>query len=146
MIEKPTVSIPRLPALPVNCRYSPDVSRRRDWPSNFVISPITVDLAGTLVRRRYAELTSDAVPARLRVGALSTQPAGPSHDRVTTYSPYDPLVIPTALGDALRCFDGRPVRSALTAAAKEGIQIEGAVVRRLVDFGVLVADEKSTMP
>lgn len=116
------------------------------WTDVRRIGGAQVDLAGTLVRRRYAELTSDAVPARLRVGALSTQPAGPRHDRVTTYSPYDPLVIPTALGDALRCFDGRPVRSALTAAAKEGIQIERAVVRRLVDFGVLVADEDSTMP
>ena len=52
-------------------------------------------------------------------------------------------MIPCALGDALRCFDGQLVRSALTAAAKEGIHIERAVVRRLVDFGVLVADEES---
>ena len=102
-----------------------------------------VELIGTLVRHRYAELTSDAVPTRLRVGALTTQPAGPGQQRVTTYSPFDPLVIPVALGDALRCFDGQLVRSALTAAAKEGIHIERAVVRRLVDFGILVADEES---
>jgi hypothetical protein len=102
-----------------------------------------LELTAALVRQRYSELISDAVPTRLRVGALTTQQAGSGHERVTAYSPWDPLVIPRALGDTLRCFDGRLVRSALTAAAKEGIHIDRAVVRRLVDFGVLVADEES---
>jgi hypothetical protein len=50
-------------------------------------------------------------------------------------------VIPKALGDALHHFDGRPTRSALAAIASDtGLDIERAVVRRLVDFDVLVED------
>ena len=56
------------------------------WDDVRRIGGAQVELTGTLVRRRYAELMSDAVPTRLRVGALTRQPAGPGHERVTTYS------------------------------------------------------------
>lgn len=60
--------------------------------------------------------------------------------RVTTYTAFDPLDLPRALFDALRYFDGRPTAQALRRIrAERGIHVQPDLVRRLVDFGVLVA-------
>jgi hypothetical protein len=40
--------------------------------------------------------------------------------------------------EALPYFDGRPTNQAIAAAAERGVIVDRAVVRRLVDFGVLV--------
>jgi hypothetical protein len=98
-----------------------------------------VELAAALVRETYRELGSDAIPTALRVGAMTTVPVGADRIRVTTYRASDPLIIPRALGDVLHFFDSRPTRSALAAiAGQAGLDGEPAVVRRLVDFEVLV--------
>lgn len=98
-----------------------------------------VELTAALVTETYRELGSYAIPAALRVGALTIASAGADRVRLTTYRASDPLIIPRTLGDVLHFFDGRPTRSALAAiAAEAGLDVEPAVVRRLVDFEVLV--------
>jgi hypothetical protein len=58
--------------------------------------------------------------------------------RVVTYSAYDPLEMPKALADVLPRFDGRPPNRVLREiAAEAGLKINEAVLRKLVDFGVL---------
>jgi len=62
--------------------------------------------------------------------------------RVSTYSGSDPLDLPTELMDTLTYFDGRTTDQALRAIeAGEGLRIDRALIRRLVDFRILVPDE-----
>jgi len=103
-----------------------------------------VELAAALVKETYRALNSDALPARLRVGVVEMVPVGRDRLRLSAYRPYDPLVIPKALGDVLHFFDGRPTRAALAAIARAGLEVDPAVVRRLVDFGVLVGEDTDT--
>jgi hypothetical protein len=110
------------------------------WNDVIRVAGAEVELAAALVQETFAALRSTSVPDRLRMGAVEMQPAGSDHMRLTAYRPWDPLVIPKALGDSLHFFDGRPTRAALAAAAADtGLEIDRAVVRRLVDFEVLVA-------
>jgi hypothetical protein len=58
---------------------------------------------------------------------------------VVTYSPYDPLDLPRRLVDVLGYFDGQPTSEVLPRIRRErGLDVQPDLVRRLVDFGVLV--------
>ncbi len=82
---------------------------------------------------------SDDVPERLAVGAFSVVVAGRERVRVMTYSEYDPLELPRLLVDVLPYFDGRPTVEALRRIrADRNISVQPDLVRRLVDFGILV--------
>jgi hypothetical protein len=95
-----------------------------------------------LAREARAELTSDTIPERLQAGVLELQRTSTDYTRVVTYSPCDPIEIPKAAMDVLHYFDGRPTRRALEAIAKEtGLQVKPSMVRRLVDFGVLISTD-----
>ena len=55
-------------------------------------------------------------------------------------NPYDPLELPRLLVEVLGYFDGSPTREALARIrAERDINVQPSLVRRLVDFGVLVA-------
>jgi len=111
------------------------------WSEVTRLTGAEVRLAATPVKATYDALRSDALPSRLRVAPVEITPLGADRLRMTSYRAYDPLVIPKALGDALHHFDGRPTRSALAAIARDnGLDVERAVVRRLVDFDVLIED------
>jgi Fe-S-cluster containining protein len=111
------------------------------WTEVTRLAGAEVQLAAALVKATYDALRSDALPSRLRAAPVEIVHLGAGRLRMTSYRAYDPLVIPKALGDALHHFDGRPTRSALAAIASDtGLDIERAVVRRLVDFDVLVED------
>jgi hypothetical protein len=59
--------------------------------------------------------------------------------RISTYSGYDPLEVPNQVMELLPYFDGRPTEEALAAIADErGIRLEPDLVRKLVDFMLLV--------
>jgi len=58
---------------------------------------------------------------------------------VMTYNPYDPLELPRLLVDVLPYFDGRPTAETLRRIrAERGINVQPDLVRRLVDFRVLI--------
>lgn len=61
--------------------------------------------------------------------------------RLTSYMTTDPLMVPKALSDVLHYFDGRSTRSALEAISAEGLDVDRAAVRRLVDFEVLIEED-----
>jgi hypothetical protein len=99
-------------------------------------------LAG-LVRDAYGNLTSDAIPERLKLGAIRLVAGAEGKLRIAAYSEFDPLLIPHKLAAVLGYFDGRPTEDALTAILSEqGLSLQPALVRRLLDFGVLVACEQ----
>ena len=105
-----------------------------------------VRLHASLVRAAHARLQVPAVTAGpLRLRPLVVAALGSASVRVTTYSASDPIIIPRDLFDALPRFDGRPAADALRLIEEEGgLQIEPAVVRRLLDFEVLVPSRDST--
>jgi hypothetical protein len=109
------------------------------WPDVMRVAGADVALAAGLVQATYRALNSDALPERLREGAAVVESVDAEHVRLTTYNGLDPLEVPRELGDALHLFDGRPTRAALAAlASSAGLTLERGVLRRLVDFEVLV--------
>jgi hypothetical protein len=96
-------------------------------------------------RERFAvaaaeQLRPAPIPAALRTGAFRMLAVGADDSLAITYSPYDPVRLPAALMTVLHYFDGRPTEAAYRAMADErGIVLDDALVRQLVDFGVLLA-------
>jgi hypothetical protein len=93
--------------------------------------------------RRYRAWLSDEVPARLgsRTAELELVQIGRRHVRVDSYRAHDPLKVPKILIGVLEYFDGRDTAEALQRIqAEKGLHLEPALVKKLVDFGLLVDD------
>jgi hypothetical protein len=98
-------------------------------------------LAG-LVRDAYENLMSDAIPERLNLGNVRLAGMAEGKLRIAAYSEFDPLLISQKLAAVLGYFDGRPTEDALAAILSEqGLSLAPALVRRMLDFGVLAACE-----
>jgi len=120
---------------------------RMTWSDVLAAGGAELAVAADLVADAARSLQSRALPARLRLGALTLTTMDGDEARVVGYSGLDPLLVPRPLVDVLHVFDGRPVRDALAAAARLGVELDRAAVRRLVDFGVLEdAGTASTRP
>lgn len=107
------------------------------WSDVQRISGASVALRARAVVDAFQELTSQELPARVRVGALQAVLLG-ERTRVASYSSLDPLDLPRELVDGLRHFDGRPIEESLRALRADGIELEREALRRLVDFQILV--------
>jgi hypothetical protein len=106
-----------------------------------------VRILAELLRDAYAHLESQAIPERLRLGNFHFAGLQPGGYRVSAYSGYDVLFMPEALVRVLRYFDGRPTEKALEAIlAEEGTIVAPALVRRMVDFGILEPCEPDRGP
>lgn len=96
-----------------------------------------------LTREAYNRMTSDEIPSTLKVGSFHLVQIENAMTRVSTYSDYDPLDIPQAVMELLHYFDGRTTEEALAAIAGErGVRLDPALVRKMVDFKLLVPPEK----
>jgi Fe-S-cluster containining protein len=115
------------------------------WDQVLQIGGIGLEITGRLMRDAYAALMDETVPERVRAGTFELRRAGTDYSRVATYSPNDPVDVPKAALDVLHYFDGRPTRQVLeTITMERGIEIDLSLVRRLVDFGVLVPVDHPT--
>jgi len=113
------------------------------WDAVLGICGPRVRVLSQLVRDAYEHLVSDAIPERLRLGSVQLTSAADGKYRVTSYSPYDPVMVPEELVSALRFFDGRPTEDALTAILTErNVRVDLRLVRRMVDFGLLRAETR----
>jgi hypothetical protein len=110
------------------------------WSDVARIGGASVEALARVVAHAHRRTASTTIPERLVVGQLQTVAAGRERVLVITYNPYDPLELPRLLIDVLGSFDGRPTREALEQIRQErDINVQPSLVRRLVDFGVLVA-------
>jgi hypothetical protein len=110
------------------------------WEEVAALCGPEVRAVAQLVRRAYADLITDEIPARLQVGSLRLIQLDPQQCRAETYRKYDPLEFPRRLLDALSYFDGGPTEAALRAVEdREGLRLHPSLVRKLVDFAVLVS-------
>ncbi len=109
------------------------------WDDVLRISGPTVRLLAGATRELYREVVSTDLPDRLRLGELSIVGAAKGAVRVTTYSAFDPIELPSEIVSLLHRFDGRKTRAAIGAIAKkDGVSLDDDLVLQLVDFGVLV--------
>lgn len=92
-----------------------------------------------LTRDAYKNLVLDEIPESLRVGPIKLVQMGADFHRVKSYSPLDPLDLPRKLVELLHYFDGRPTKDAIKSiAADTGHKLDDDLVRKLVDFQILV--------
>jgi hypothetical protein len=110
-----------------------------DWSGVTAICGQGVRAAAQLAVDAFARLTARDLPPRLRAAKFRLLPTRTGTGRVETYSSCDPLNVPKVVLDVLHCFDGRPVGQVLQSIAMErGIHIEESLVRKLVDFRILI--------
>jgi hypothetical protein len=112
------------------------------WSDALAIGGPEAQVFARLTEESYGQLISDDVPSALKVGPFHLVQIENSMTRVNSYSVYDPLDVPQAVVELLHYFDGRPTERALAAIADErGVHLEPALVRKLVDFKLLVPVE-----
>jgi hypothetical protein len=113
------------------------------WADVLRIGGASVEALARIVAHAHHGVSAPTkIPERLTVSQLQTVPAGRERVLVTTYNPYDPLELPRLLVEVLGYFDGSPTREALARIrADRHINVQPSLVRRLVDFGVLVAPD-----
>lgn len=115
-----------------------------DWRAITAIGGPEIGICSSLVRESYRKIMSDEIPMRLKVGSFSTVRTGQDFFSISSYNDYDPIALPTSLMTMLPYFDGRPTEEALQlVAAKEDTIISEDLIRRLVDFGVLIPARES---
>ena len=109
------------------------------WRDVVGIGGASVDALARILVDAYRRHGNDAIPVRLGVGPFQAVVVGRERVLVTTYSAYDPLELPRLLVDVLPYFDGRPTSETLARIrAERRINVQLDLVRRLVDFGLLV--------
>jgi hypothetical protein len=98
-----------------------------------------------LTKDAYGRLTSNDLPRWLEVGAFQVLEANHETTRVSAYSGIDPINVPNVVMALLPWFDGRPTDEVLDVIAdKTGIRLDRLLVRKLVDFGVLIPADSSS--
>jgi hypothetical protein len=118
---------------------------RLDWPAVQGIGGSEVGLYARLVHQAYQEHGNNDLPEALRVEPMVVKQMTSDMVHIGTYCGTDPLALPRALFDVLPCFDGRPTVVVLTAlAVDKGIRLHENLVRKLVDFEILVSCVPST--
>ena len=111
-----------------------------DWRAVTAIGGPEIGIFSSLVCEGYRKIMSDEIPTRLKVGSFNTIRTGQDFYSISSYNDYDPINLPTSLMTMLPYFDGRPTVEALqVVAAKENTILSPDLIRRLVDFGVLIS-------
>jgi hypothetical protein len=116
------------------------VVERLTWRDVAALGGPQLRLRARLAREAHARLRAPAIPrAPLRLGTFVVTDRGPDAVRLASYSASDLLSLPPDLFEALGAFEGRTAREArATIAAEHSLDVEPAVVGRLLDFEVLV--------
>jgi len=115
------------------------------WTDVTRIGGASVEALARVVVHAHHRVGSSTIPERLAVGQLQMNPAGRERVLVTTYNPYDPLELPRLLVEVLSYFDGGATSETLARIRQErSINVQPSLVRRLVDFGVLVPPNQDT--
>ena len=116
---------------------------RLAWPEVVAIGGIELRALERIVLGAFSDLVSETLPARLVLAPVQIIDMQPEFCRVKTYSLTDLLDLPRALFETFRYFDGRPLATVLEdVETSEGIRLDLALVRQLVDFRILVAPDQ----
>ena len=95
-----------------------------------------------VARHALNDLLSTDLPLAARPGNFNIQPITPQESQIVTYTMTAPLVLPTLVLNVLPYFQGRTMDEAIRAIAEqEQVEVEPALVLKLLDFGILVPVE-----
>jgi hypothetical protein len=120
-------------------RACAELVRPLGWDDVARICGPRVTVLSRLVRKRYEKLTSEAPPDHPRMGLFQIEGIVSGKYSAVTYSPYDPLRMSPQLVAVLPHFDGRPTGEVLEEIRVDrGIRLDLGLVRRMMDFRVLV--------
>ena len=120
---------------------------RLAWKDVLAIGGDELRARARVAKELFPVHSSPKVPHRLRVGPFEIAAMGEQGARVSTYSKYDALELPTVLVSLLARFDGRPTTEVTREIARtEGVDVDDGLLRKLVDFGILVASDTERPP
>lgn len=109
------------------------------WTDILAITGPRVRAYAQLTRQAYRELLSHDIPPALEVGPFEMVHVQNGMVRINSYDGYDPLDVPRAVMELLYYFDGQPIEIVLAVITNErGFRLEPALVRKMIDFGLLV--------
>jgi hypothetical protein len=115
------------------------------WQDIVSIGGSELKLRAQVAKDAYHKLTSDELPARLKLGPFQIVKMDQDSSSVVSYSQIDPLELPRALLEVLPYFDGRPTHQAIAdVSAAEGLNLHPQLILKLTDFGLLVPFDGST--
>lgn len=99
-------------------------------------------------RRAFDAMRREGVPSRLRRAVTEVDALDEGSVRVSTwYAPRDPVRLDARTVGALDAFDGRPTGEVVAEIrARQGVSLDDAALRHLVDRGVLVAPDDYDTP
>jgi hypothetical protein len=124
-------------------RACADLVKPLSWENVVSICGPETQVHARLTEQTYRRLTRSEIPARLRLGNFTITEATPDFSRL--YHPglgMDVFQISSKVMRLLPYFDGRPVTESVQQVMdKEGLRFTDELLRRLVDFKILVAAE-----
>jgi hypothetical protein len=122
-----------------------EIVRDLSWAEVSRIGGARIELLERLARAAFREATSSEIPERLEIGSFEVLAMDGGTTRMATYSTFDPIDAPAALLDVLPFFDGSTVPDVVrTVRKKLGISLRPALIRKLVDYGLLRAADGSS--
>ena len=120
-------------------RRAADLVRRLTWSDALAAAGAEGRLLAGVVAHRYRALTSETLPERLALGRVTAAAADGGRMHVVPHGGAEGLDLPGELWAALPAFDGRRTAVVLRAvAARHGLELQPSLLRKLVDFDVLV--------
>jgi len=116
-----------------------DLVRGLSWRDLRALAGPDLAVAERLLLDAHRDLTSQELPEVVQLGPFQVLSSDAETMRVATYSSFDPLELPRALADVLHRFDGRPVDDVIeTVSSGDGVELDRELVRKLLDFKILV--------
>jgi hypothetical protein len=109
------------------------------WNDVMTIGGAEVKAHAAAARRAYAKLVSHDLPERVHVPELRIVRGDAETVQLRGYSDYDPVELPRAALEVLPRLSGNTTEC-LAKLAEDGVEIDPAFIRQLVDFGVLSSD------
>jgi hypothetical protein len=110
-----------------------------EWKDVIAIGGPELRIFEQLAREAYRKLVSEELPPSLKAGGTRVIETQRKSCRVSTYSPLDPLDVPQSVIAVLPYFDGRSTTESMAnIEQQEGLRLSPGLVRKLVDFEILV--------
>jgi hypothetical protein len=109
------------------------------WSEVVRICGVNVRARSEAARDAYHRIGERRVPDRLRLHVLKVLPVDTKTVGLAAYSEFHPLGVSQDLMAVLPHFDGRKTKDVVRSLATEhNVKMDEALIRRLVDFRVLV--------